>query len=113
MTDHLPALNFTFAAIWRLSVLASLVWIIGDAVEGGSQSPIAVPLLVGAWACLSTFSSQHASNDAVDGPRLVGPRHIFPAVTLRERAMSPVSATLPVVAAATMGTVKADGHTVG
>jgi hypothetical protein len=52
MTDHLPALNFTFGAIWRLSVLASLVWIIGDAVEGGSQSPIAVPLLVGAWGCV-------------------------------------------------------------
>jgi hypothetical protein len=62
---------------------------------------------------LSAFGSQHASNDAVDGLRPVGPRQIFPAVALREHAMSPVCATLPVVAAATVATVTANGHTVG
>jgi hypothetical protein len=52
MSDHVPALNFTFGAIWRVTVLVSLLWIIGDAVDGGSQSPIAVPLLVAAWMCV-------------------------------------------------------------
>jgi hypothetical protein len=54
MTDHVPTLNFTFGAIWRVTgvtVLVSLLWIIGDAFDGGSQSPIVVPLLVAAWMC--------------------------------------------------------------
>jgi hypothetical protein len=49
MDDYVsPPLNFTFGAILRVGVLASLVWIIGDALDGGSQS-LLPPLLVGAW----------------------------------------------------------------
>jgi hypothetical protein len=49
MDDYVsPPLNFTFGAILRVGVLLSLVWIIGDALDGGSQS-LLPPLLVAAW----------------------------------------------------------------
>jgi hypothetical protein len=43
-----PPPIFTLGAILRASVLVTLVWIIGDAWDGGSQS-IVPPLLVTAW----------------------------------------------------------------
>ena len=52
MTDPEPPLTFTFGAILRMAVIVSLLWIIGDALDGGSQSFIGVPLLVVAWLCV-------------------------------------------------------------
>jgi hypothetical protein len=49
MDDYVPPpLNVTFGAILRVSVLVSLVWIVGDALDGGSQS-LLPPLLIAAW----------------------------------------------------------------
>jgi hypothetical protein len=49
MDDYVPPpLNFTFGAVWRVSLLMLLLWIVGDALDGGSQSFV-VPLLVAAW----------------------------------------------------------------
>jgi hypothetical protein len=49
MDDYVPPpLNVTFGVILRVSVLASLVWIIGDALDGGNQS-LLPPLLIAAW----------------------------------------------------------------
>jgi hypothetical protein len=43
-----PPLNVPFGAILRVSVLVSLVWIVGDTLDGGSQS-LLPPLLIAAW----------------------------------------------------------------
>jgi hypothetical protein len=43
-----PPPIFTVGAVWRVSVLVTLVWIIGDALDGGSQS-LFPPVLVAAW----------------------------------------------------------------
>jgi hypothetical protein len=43
-----PPPIFTVGAVWRVSVLVTLVWIIGDALDGGSQS-LLPPVLVAAW----------------------------------------------------------------
>jgi hypothetical protein len=48
VADYVPPLNVTFGGILGASVLVSLVWIIGDALDGGIQSPIP-PLLIAAW----------------------------------------------------------------
>jgi hypothetical protein len=49
MIDHEPPLTLTFGAILRVGVPVSILWMIGDAIDGGSQSFIGVPLLVAAW----------------------------------------------------------------
>ena len=49
MTDHEPPLTVSFGAILRISIPVSILWIIGDAIDGGSRSFIGVPLLVAAW----------------------------------------------------------------
>jgi hypothetical protein len=49
MADHEPPLTLTFGAILRIGIPVSILWIIGDAIDGGSQSFIGVPLLVAAW----------------------------------------------------------------
>jgi hypothetical protein len=49
MTDHEPPLTPTFGAILRIGTPVAILWIIGDAIDGGSQSFIGVPLLVAAW----------------------------------------------------------------
>jgi hypothetical protein len=49
MTDHEPPLTPTFGTILRVGVPVSILWIIGDAMDGGSQSFIGVPLLVATW----------------------------------------------------------------
>jgi hypothetical protein len=46
--DETP-LTLTFGAILRVGIPVSILWIIGDAIDGGSQSFIGVPLLVAAW----------------------------------------------------------------
>jgi hypothetical protein len=38
MDNYVPPLNVTFGAILCVSALVTLVWIIGDALDGGSQS---------------------------------------------------------------------------
>jgi hypothetical protein len=43
-----PPLNFTFGASWRMGLLIVLIWMIGDALDGGSQS-IIPPLLAAVW----------------------------------------------------------------
>jgi hypothetical protein len=47
MDDYVPPpLNVTFGAILRVSMLVSLVWIVGDPLDGGSQSrlpPLFIP----------------------------------------------------------------------
>jgi hypothetical protein len=43
-----PPLNVTFGGILGASVLVSLVWIIGDTLDGGSRS-LLPPLLIAAW----------------------------------------------------------------
>lgn len=49
MDDYVPPpLNVTFGTILRVSVLLSLVWIVGDALDGGSQS-LLPPMLIAAW----------------------------------------------------------------
>jgi hypothetical protein len=53
MIDHELPLTINFGFIFRVGVLVSILWIIGDAIDGGSQSFIGVPLLVAAW--LGTF----------------------------------------------------------
>jgi hypothetical protein len=35
LTGREPALNFTFGATCRVGVFVSLLWIIGDALDGG------------------------------------------------------------------------------
>jgi hypothetical protein len=42
MTDQQPPLTFTFGAILRMAVIVSLLWIIGDTLDGGSESFIGV-----------------------------------------------------------------------
>jgi hypothetical protein len=63
MTDHEPPLTLTFGAILRVGVPVSLLWIVGDAIDGGSQSFIGVPLLVAAWlgvfVALDRWVSKH------------------------------------------------------
>ena len=49
MIDHEAPLAFSFGAILRVGIPVSFLWIIGDAIDGGSQSFIGVPLLVAAW----------------------------------------------------------------
>ena len=49
MTDHEPPLTLSFGAILRIGIPVSILWIIGDAIDGGSRSFIGVPLLVAAW----------------------------------------------------------------
>jgi hypothetical protein len=49
MTDYEPPLTLTFGAILRVGVPVSFLWMIGDAIDGGSQSFIGVPLLVATW----------------------------------------------------------------
>jgi hypothetical protein len=67
MTDPEPPLTFTFGAILRMAVIVSLLWIIGDALDGGSQSFIGVPLLVVAWryvfVALDRWVSRHADQN--------------------------------------------------
>jgi hypothetical protein len=53
MIDHEAPLAFSFGAILRVGIPVSMLWIIGDAIDGGSQSFIGVPLLIAAW--LSAF----------------------------------------------------------
>jgi hypothetical protein len=48
MDNYVPPPIFTFGAIWRLSLLMLVLWMIGDALDGGSQS-IIPPLLMAAW----------------------------------------------------------------
>ena len=49
MIDHEAPLAFSFGAILRIGIPVSILWIIGDAIDGGSQSFIGVPLLIAAW----------------------------------------------------------------
>jgi hypothetical protein len=49
MIDHEAPLAFSFGAILRVGIPVSFLWIIGDAIDGGSQSFIGVPLLIAAW----------------------------------------------------------------
>jgi hypothetical protein len=50
MIDHEAPLAFSFGAILRVGIPVSFIWIIGDAIDGGSQSFIGVPLLISvAW----------------------------------------------------------------
>jgi hypothetical protein len=49
MIDDEAPLTLTFGAILRVGIPVSILWIIGDAIDGGSQSFIGVPLLVAAW----------------------------------------------------------------
>jgi hypothetical protein len=53
MIDHEAPLAFSFGAILRVGIPVSILSIIGDAIDGGSQSFIGVPLLIAAW--LSAF----------------------------------------------------------
>jgi hypothetical protein len=62
---------------------------------------------------LSAFDSEQASDEAVDGRRPVPVRYIPLANAVREYAMSPVGAALPIVVAASVIAIAADGHTVG
>jgi hypothetical protein len=67
MTDQEPPLTFTFGTILRMAVIVSLLWIIGDTLDGGSESFIGVPLLVAAWLCvfvaLDRWVSKHADQN--------------------------------------------------
>jgi hypothetical protein len=48
---ELRPLKVTFGVLWRVGVLGSFIWVIGDALDGGGLLDlIAVPLLVIAWA---------------------------------------------------------------
>jgi hypothetical protein len=47
--NHKPPLSLTFGTILRMGVPVSILWIIGDAIDGGSLSFIGVPLLVETW----------------------------------------------------------------
>jgi len=49
MTDHEAPLTLTFGAILRIGIPVSILWIIGDAIDGGSESFIGVPLLIAIW----------------------------------------------------------------
>jgi hypothetical protein len=49
MPDREPPLTLNFGAILRVGVPVSILWIIGDAIDGGSQAIIGVPLLVATW----------------------------------------------------------------
>jgi hypothetical protein len=49
MTNHQPPLTLTFGGVLRVGVPVSIIWIIGDAIDGGSRSIIGVPLLVTVW----------------------------------------------------------------
>ena len=64
-------------------------------------------------AALSAIGSYQASDEAVDGRRPVPVRYIPLANTLREYAMSPVGAALPIVGAASVAAIPADGHMIG
>jgi hypothetical protein len=67
MTDQEPPLTFTFGTILRMAIIVSLLWIIGDTLDGGSESFIGVPLLVAAWLCvfvaLDRWVSKHADQN--------------------------------------------------
>ncbi len=67
MTDREAPLTLTFGAILRVGVPVSILWIIGDAIDGGSQSFIGVPLLVAAWlgafVALDRWVSKHAGQN--------------------------------------------------
>ena len=66
--DDLKPLNFTWAARWRLALLAALAWAIGGAFDGhGLRALIAVPVLVGAWVCATLVLDRLGS----DAPRRV------------------------------------------
>jgi len=64
-------------------------------------------------ATLSAFDSEQASDEAVDGCRPVPVRYIPLANALREYAMSPVGAAFPIVGAASVAAIPADGHMIG
>jgi hypothetical protein len=67
-TGDLKPLNFTWAARWRLALLAALAWAIGGAFDGhGLRALIAVPVLVGAWVCATLVLDRLGS----DAPRRV------------------------------------------
>ena len=68
-----PPLNFTFGAIWRVSLIMLVLWMIGDALDGGSQS-IVPPLLVAAWLYLIVLLDRWVTRgfQRVDGDRHQG-----------------------------------------
>jgi hypothetical protein len=48
--------NPTCGALWRAGILASIVWAIGEALDGGTPSEIlAVPVIVSAWISAVVF----------------------------------------------------------
>jgi hypothetical protein len=48
--------NPTSGALWRAGILASIVWAIGEALDGGTPSEIlAVPVIVAAWISVVVF----------------------------------------------------------
>jgi hypothetical protein len=71
MIDHEFPLTLNLGAILRIGVLVSIIWIIGDAIDGGSQSFIGVPLLVAAWlgafVALDRWVSGHVDQNYRDG----------------------------------------------
>jgi len=43
-------MNLSFATLWRVGLLASIVWAIGGALDGASPLELlAVPVIVAAW----------------------------------------------------------------
>jgi hypothetical protein len=65
MIDREAPLTLTFGAILRVGIPVSILWIIGDAVDGGSQSFIGVPLLVAAWLGAFVALDRWVSGQAV------------------------------------------------
>jgi hypothetical protein len=92
MIDHEPPLTLTFGAILRVGVPVSILWMIGDAIDGGSQSFIGVPLLVaaGGWAPLSLLIAGSAGMSIKSGPHVRIP--FWRAVRLRMLSRERVSA---------------------
>jgi hypothetical protein len=72
MIDREAPLTLTFGAILRVGIPVSILWIIGDAIDGGSQSFIGVPLLVAAWLGAFVALDRWVSGQAIktSGQRL-------------------------------------------
>jgi hypothetical protein len=57
--------NPTSGALWRAGILASIVWAIGEALDGGTPSKIlAVPVVVAAWISVVVFLDRWVRTDA-------------------------------------------------
>jgi hypothetical protein len=69
MIDHEAPLAFSFGAILRVGIPVSILWIIGDAIDGGSQSFIGVPLLIAAWLGAFVALDRWVSGQAIKTSR--------------------------------------------